>query len=260
MGDETAEEGASTTAPVMPESEAERSGEAEAHAGATDGPNADSAPIAGVGETNASTPEESVAEADQPEATEPEVDASEVVNPEVTDHGNSNPDTDAAAEETPPNEAQQTVDPGDQRCGVVALIGAPNVGKSTLVNQLVGAKVSIVTHKVQTTRARVRGVLTEDDTQIILVDTPGIFRPKRRLDRAMVDAAWAGADDADVVCFLVDAARGLDADGTRILERLDGTARPVVLILNKIDLIERSSLLALIAELAAKREFAATML
>ncbi|MGI9405753.1 MAG: GTPase, partial [Hyphomicrobiaceae bacterium] len=120
----------------------------------------------------------------------------------------------------------------EMRCGVVALIGAPNVGKSTLVNQLVGAKVSIVTHKVQTTRARVRGVLTEGGVQIVLVDTPGIFVPKRRLDRAMVEAAWAGAQDADIVVFIVDAAKGLDDDGDRILERLKDVRRPVVLLLN----------------------------
>jgi len=135
------------------------------------------------------------------------------------------------------------------RCGLVALIGAPNVGKSTLVNQLVGAKVSIVTHKVQTTRARVRGVLTEGNCQVVLVDTPGIFVPRRRLDRAMVEAAWSGANDADIVVFLVDAAKGLDEDGERILERLKEARGPVLLLLNKIDLIKKDRLLALVAEL-----------
>ncbi|MFQ5626399.1 MAG: GTPase, partial [Methyloligellaceae bacterium] len=95
----------------------------------------------------------------------------------------------------------------DTRCAVIALIGAPNAGKSTLVNQLTGAKVSIVTHKVQTTRARIRGIAIEDASQLILVDTPGIFAPKRRLDRAMVDAAWAGARDADMTLLLIDAAK-----------------------------------------------------
>lgn len=133
---------------------------------------------------------------------------------------------------------------------MVALIGAPNVGKSTLVNQLVGAKVSIVTHKVQTTRARIRGVVTEGQSQIVLVDTPGIFVPRRRLDRAMVEAAWSGANDSDIVVFLVDAAKGLDEDGERILERLKEVRTPVVLLLNKIDLIKKDRLLALVAQLS----------
>ncbi|MEO0617729.1 MAG: GTPase Era [Pseudomonadota bacterium] len=142
-----------------------------------------------------------------------------------------------------------------QRCGVVALLGAPNVGKSTLVNQLVGAKVSIVTHKVQTTRARVRGVLTEGDAQIVLVDTPGIFTPRRRLDRAMVEAAWAGAEDADIVLFIVDAAKGLDEDGERILGRLAQARGPVVLLLNKIDLIQKDKLLQLVAQITETQDF-----
>ena len=141
------------------------------------------------------------------------------------------------------------------RCGMVALIGAPNVGKSTLVNQLVGAKVSIVTHKVQTTRARIRGVVTEGQSQIVLVDTPGIFVPRRRLDRAMVEAAWSGANDADIVVFLVDAAKGLDEDGERILERLKNAHGSVLLVLNKIDLIKKDRLLALIAQLSAAGSF-----
>lgn len=141
------------------------------------------------------------------------------------------------------------------RCGLVALIGAPNVGKSTLVNQLVGAKVSIVTHKVQTTRARVRGVLTEDASQVILIDTPGIFVPRRRLDRAMVEAAWAGAQDADIVCFIVDAAKGLDEDGERILKRLGDGAGPLVLLLNKIDLIKKDKLLSLVGTLSELASF-----
>ncbi len=144
---------------------------------------------------------------------------------------------------------------GPMRCGMVALIGAPNVGKSTLVNQLVGAKVSIVTHKVQTTRARIRGVVTEGHSQIVLVDTPGIFVPRRRLDRAMVEAAWSGANDADIVVFLVDAAKGLDEDGERILERLKNAHGSVLLVLNKIDLIKKDRLLALIAQLSAAGSF-----
>ncbi len=146
------------------------------------------------------------------------------------------------------------------RCGMVALIGAPNVGKSTLVNQLVGAKVSIVTHKVQTTRARIRGVMTEGASQVVLVDTPGIFVPRRRLDRAMVEAAWSGAKDADIVAFIIDAAKGLDGDGERILERLRSLHGPVVLLLNKIDLIRKDRLLALVTELHGAGSFDETFM
>src|SRR6476659_3276777 len=128
----------------------------------------------------------------------------------------------------------------ERRCGFIALIGAPNAGKSTLTNALVGSKVSIVSRKVQTTRALVRGIAIEGDAQIVFVDTPGIFKPKRRLDRAMVTSAWGGAGDADVVSFLIDARRGLDDEAHAILERLPDFKKPVVLILNKIDLIERS--------------------
>ncbi len=132
------------------------------------------------------------------------------------------------------------------RCGFVALIGAPNAGKSTLLNTLVGAKVSIVTHKVQTTRTRVRAVAIVDDAQIIFVDTPGIFRPRRRLDEAMVEAAWGGAADADVIALLVDVRRGLDDENRRIIEGLRNIrGKPVVLLLNKIDLIEKPKLLEL---------------
>ena len=131
------------------------------------------------------------------------------------------------------------------RCGFVALIGAPNAGKSTLINALVGAKVSIVSRKVQTTRAQVRGIALHGDAQIIFVDTPGIFAPKRRLDRAMVDSAWGGASDADVVCLLVDARKGVDEETRAILERLAQTTRRRTLALNKIDTVENTELLAL---------------
>ncbi len=131
------------------------------------------------------------------------------------------------------------------RCGFVALIGAPNVGKSTLVNALVGEKVSIVSRKVQTTRALIRGIVVEGSTQIILVDTPGIFVPKRRLDRAMVTTAWTGAHDADLVCVLLDARLGLDAEAEAIFEKLAGVAHPKMLVINKIDLVPREKLLAL---------------
>ena len=134
------------------------------------------------------------------------------------------------------------------RSGFVALIGAPNAGKSTLLNQLVGAKVSIVTHKVQTTRSLVRGIATEGRTQIVFVDTPGIFRPRRRLDRAMVSSAWGGAGDADIVAFLIDAERGIKGDAEAILDNISQVKQPKVLILNKIDQVQRESLLALAAE------------
>ena len=135
--------------------------------------------------------------------------------------------------------------PAETRCGFVALIGAPNVGKSTLVNALVGSKVTIVSRKVQTTRALIRGIVIEDNAQIILVDTPGIFSPKRRLDRAMVSTAWSGAHDADLVCVLLDAKAGIDEEAEAILAKLATVAHPKLLVLNKIDLIPRERLLAL---------------
>lgn len=133
----------------------------------------------------------------------------------------------------------------ETKCGFVAVIGAPNAGKSTLMNRLVGAKVSIVTHKVQTTRIRIMGIATRDESQLVFIDTPGIFEPKRRFDRAMVDAAWRGAADADKVMLVVDAKRGIDGDTQRIVDGLIRTKRSVLLILNKIDLIQRDQLLAL---------------
>lgn len=131
------------------------------------------------------------------------------------------------------------------RSGFVALIGAPNAGKSTLVNRLVGAKVSIVTHKVQTTRAIVRGIATHDNAQIVFIDTPGIFKPRRRLDEAMVTTAWGGARDADVVLVLIDAERGIKGDADAILERLKDVRQPMVLILNKVDRVRPEALLTL---------------
>jgi GTPase len=131
------------------------------------------------------------------------------------------------------------------RCGFVALIGAPNVGKSTLVNALVGAKVTIVSRKVQTTRALIRGIIVEDNAQLVLVDTPGIFAPKRRLDRAMVLTAWTGAHDADLVCVLLDAKLGIDAEADTILTTLANVAHTRILVINKIDLVPREKLLAL---------------
>src|SRR5579864_1894944 len=127
--------------------------------------------------------------------------------------------------------------PATTRCGFVALIGAPNVGKSTLVNALVGSKVTIVSRKVQTTRALIRGITIEGNAQIILVDTPGIFAPKRRLDRAMVSAAWSGAHDADLVCVILDAKRGLDEEAEAIMARIGATGRRLFPVINKIDLV-----------------------
>jgi GTP-binding protein Era len=149
------------------------------------------------------------------------------------------------------------------RCGFVALIGAPNAGKSTLLNRMVGAKVSIVTHKVQTTRARIRGVAIDGPAQIVFVDTPGLFRPRRRLDRAMVAAAWGGAADADIVVLLVEAQRGLTDAVRTILEALRTRmpeGRPVALAINKIDRVKAEALLPLAAELAAAYPFDATFM
>lgn len=146
------------------------------------------------------------------------------------------------------------------RCGFVALIGAPNVGKSTLVNALVGAKVTIVSRKVQTTRALIRGIVIDDNAQIILVDTPGIFAPKRRLDRAMVSTAWSGAHDADLVCVLLDARAGIDDEAEAIFARVANVAHPKLLVLNKIDLVPREKLLALAQAANARLDFADTFM
>jgi GTP-binding protein Era len=148
------------------------------------------------------------------------------------------------------------------RAGFVALIGAPNAGKSTLLNALVGSKVSIVTHKVQTTRALVRGIAIHDHSQLIFVDTPGIFAPKRRLDRAMVTTAWGGAADADVVALLIDARKGLTDEVRAILGKLAEypASRPRILILNKVDVTKRETLLALAAEANAATAFTHTFM
>jgi len=134
------------------------------------------------------------------------------------------------------------------RCGFVALVGAPNVGKSTLLNELVGAKVSIVTPKVQTTRSQVRGIAIHGKSQIIFIDTPGIFVPRRRLDRAMVKAAWSGAGDADLVAILIDAKKGIDTEARAIIEKLSSAPGKKVFIINKIDLVPRDALLAIAEE------------
>ena len=146
------------------------------------------------------------------------------------------------------------------RCGFVALIGAPNVGKSTLVNALVGSKVTIVSRKVQTTRALIRGIVIENNAQIVLVDTPGIFLPKRRLDRAMVSTAWSGAHDADHVCVLLDAREGIDEEADAIFSKLASVNHPKFLIINKIDLVPREKLLALTQKANERLDFAKTFM
>ena len=144
----------------------------------------------------------------------------------------------------------------NRRCGFVAVIGAPNAGKSTLVNSLVGAKVAIVSHKVQTTRAPVRGIATDGDSQLVFIDTPGLFEPKRRIERAMVDAAWGGAHDADIIVLVIDAAKGLDADLEGILEKLKDTRAARMAVLNKVDRVDdKAQLLALAQALEQRVSF-----
>ena len=144
--------------------------------------------------------------------------------------------------------------------GFVALIGAPNVGKSTLVNRLVGTKVCIVTHKVQTTRALIRGIIIHNNTQIVLVDTPGIFTPKRRLDRAMITTAWSGAKDADMVLVLVDAAKGLDEETEEVFASLSKVKQEKILVINKVDSVPRPSLLELTKKLNEGQQFFETFM
>lgn len=159
-----------------------------------------------------------------------------------------------AEDVTPAEPAAET------RAGFVALIGVPNAGKSTLLNALVGTKVSIVSRKVQTTRALIRGIAIEGRAQIILVDTPGIFAPKRRLDRAMVHSAWSGAADADALCLLIDARKGIDEEVEAILGKLPEVKRAKLLVLNKIDLIARETLLTLAQTVNAKVPFEDTFM
>ncbi|MDD9333731.1 MAG: GTPase Era, partial [Bartonella sp.] len=146
------------------------------------------------------------------------------------------------------------------RSGFVALIGVPNAGKSTLVNQLVGTKVSIVTHKVQTTRTLVRGIVIYDKTQIILIDTPGVFRPHKRLERAMVSAAWGGAKNADILLVLIDVQSGLSDEVNAMLDILKSVEQDKILVLNKIDTVVKSSLLALTAKVHEQVNFLQTFM
>lgn len=148
------------------------------------------------------------------------------------------------------------IEPGNTHCGYVAIVGAPNAGKSTLLNQLVGAKVSIVSKKVQTTRARITAIAMEGDVQLVFLDTPGIFTPKRRLDRAMVNAAWSGVDEADAVLLLVDAERGFDDESRAIVDAFKGRKRKnILLALNKVDAVPRENLLGLAKTLSEAYDF-----
>jgi GTP-binding protein Era len=148
----------------------------------------------------------------------------------------------------------------ETRCGFIALIGAPNAGKSTLLNALVGSKVTIVSRKVQTTRALIRGIAVEGKTQLIFVDTPGIFSPKRRLDRAMVTTAWSGAHDADLVGVLFDARKGMGEEAEGILDKLADVKVPKILILNKVDVTQKAKLLTLAKQANEKPAFEATFM
>src|SRR3954470_17555482 len=147
-----------------------------------------------------------------------------------------------------------------RRCGFIALIGAPNAGKSTLTNGLVGSKVTIVSRKVQTTRAVMRGIAMIGDAQLVFMDTPGIFAPRRRLDRAMVTTAWGGAHDADIVVLLIDAKKGIDEEAEAILSRLSEVRQPKVLVLNKIDLVDKPALLTLVQAITTRSNFDATFM
>ena len=149
---------------------------------------------------------------------------------------------------------------GARRCGFIALIGAPNVGKSTLVNALVGSKVAIVSHKMQTTRSPLRGIATAGIAQLIFIDTPGIFAPRRRLDRAMVTSAWAGAADADLVGMMIEATRGVDAEASDVLDKLADIPRPRILLINKVDLVDKTGLLEIARYANRCMEFAATFM
>jgi GTPase len=151
-------------------------------------------------------------------------------------------------------------EPAQHRCGFVALIGAPNVGKSTLANALVGSKVSIVTPKAQTTRTLVRGIAIEDSAQLIFLDTPGIFAPRRRLDRAMVGTAWGSMQDADIVAHMVDSRKGVQEDDEMILRALGGVRPTKALVLNKVDLVDKPALLTLTQVLNERAAFAATFM
>jgi GTPase len=156
--------------------------------------------------------------------------------------------------------ADDVAAPAVTRCGFIALIGPTNAGKSTLINALVGSKVAIVSHKVQTTRSLLRGIAIEGRSQLIFIDTPGLFAPRRRLDRAMVTAAWGVTHDADLTCLVVDAKRGIEEETAQILDKLSGVGLPRILVLNKVDLVEKPSLLALAEQVNGRVRFEATFM
>jgi len=156
--------------------------------------------------------------------------------------------------------AQESAQDSKTKCGFVALIGAPNAGKSTLLNALVGSKVSIISHKVQTTRALISGITIQDQSQLIFVDTPGIFSPRRRLDRAMVTTAWSGAHEADLVGVLIDARKGVDEEAEDILRRLGDVKAPKLLVLNKIDIVAKEALLTLANDANKVAKFESTFM
>jgi GTP-binding protein Era len=156
--------------------------------------------------------------------------------------------------------SEETISNPQIKCGFIALIGAPNAGKSTLLNSLVGTKISIVTHKAQTTRAQVRGVVSEAENQVIFIDTPGIFAPKRRLDRAMVHSAWSGAGDADINALIIDAHKGITDEIANILKGLKNVKHRKILVINKIDTVEKSKLLELSKALNEKLDFEETFM
>jgi GTPase len=179
-----------------------------------------------------------------------------MATPAVTAYGSGSFPT--GEEET--READPAGNEGARKCGFIALIGAPNVGKSTLINALVASKVAIVSHKVQTTRSLLRGIAIAGRSQLIFIDTPGIFAPKRRLDRAMVMSAWAGAHDADIIGLIIDATRGVDGQASHILDTLANIRQPRTLLINKVDLVEKSKLLQIADTANGRMTFAATFM
>jgi GTPase len=164
------------------------------------------------------------------------------------------------AARAPAATGEASVGGAQTQCGFIALIGAPNVGKSTLINALVGSKIAIVSHKVQTTRSLLRGIVIADGSQLVFIDTPGIFAPKRRLDRAMVVNAWAGTHDADIAAVVIDAKRGIDEEAQAIFEQLAGVRQPKILLINKIDLVDKSVLLRIAKAASEHVAFAATFM
>lgn len=169
--------------------------------------------------------------------------------------GHKNKQTAGPQPAGPLGSEEQATGAASTSCGFVAVIGAPNAGKSTLVNALVGAKVSIVTHKVQTTRTAIRGIAMAGSAQLIFIDTPGIFLPKRRLDRAMVDRAWSSASDGDIILLVIDAVKGIEPDTDRILTRLADVREPRLLAINKIDKVAKERLLELTTEVSSRVKF-----